>query len=120
LGKQFSKWTLIRLLQFHLFPWRLVAKSLESQRDEGMFQFSKQELALLRQEQQSDKIKLWYYDESGFNLNPTALYAWLPAKQTLKLPAQRGNILTLAGFLSDDNTLLSRKYHLPTFYQIHG
>jgi hypothetical protein len=55
LGKQFSKWTLIRLLQLHLFTWRRVAKSLESQRDEGMFQFFKQELALLRQEQQLDK-----------------------------------------------------------------
>ena len=93
LGKQFSKWTLIRLLQLHLFTWRRVAKSLESQRDEGMFQFFKQELALLRQEQKAEKIRLWYYDESGFNLNRTAMYAWLPAKQTLKLPAQRGNIL---------------------------
>jgi transposase len=105
LDKQFSKWTLIRLLQLHLFTWRRVAKSLESQRDEVMFQFFKHELALLRQEQKAEKIKLWYYDESGFNLNPTAMYAWLPAKQTLKLPAQRGNILTVAGFLSDDNTL---------------
>ena len=105
LGKQFSKWTLIRLLQLHLFTWRRVGKSLESQRDEGMFQFFKQELALLRQQQQANNIQLWYYDESGFSLNPTAMYAWLPAKQTLQLPAQRGNILTVAGFLSNDNTL---------------
>ena len=27
-------------------------------------------------------IRLWFYDESGFNLNPNALYAWLlPQKE---------------------------------------
>ena len=117
MGKQFSKWTLIRLLQLHLFTWLRVGKSLESQRDEIMFQFFKQELALLRQEQRAEKIRLWYYDESGFNLNLTAMYAWLPAKQTLKLPAQRGNILTVAGFLSDDNTLQAYAYQGSTTSQ---
>jgi transposase len=103
LGKAFSKWTLIRLLQVHLFTWRRVSKSLKSQRDEVMFEFFKQELALLRQQQRMGKLKLWYYDESGFNLNPNPMYAWLPPKQTIKLPAQRGNVLTVAGFLADDN-----------------
>jgi transposase len=95
---------LIRLLQVHLFTWRRVNKSLKSQRDEVMFEFFKQELALLRQQQRMGNLKLWYYDESGFNLNPNPMYAWLPPQQTIKLPAQRGNVLTVAGFLSDDNT----------------
>lgn len=48
---------------------------------------------------------LWYYDESGFSLNPNAMYAWLPKNAPAQLPAQRGNILTVAGFFRDDNTL---------------
>jgi hypothetical protein len=62
LGKQFSKWILIRSLQLHLFTWQRVLKSLTA---EGIFQFFKHELALLGQDQQLRKIRHWYYDESG-------------------------------------------------------
>ena len=37
-------------------------------------------------------------DQSGFSLNPTGVYAWLPKENACELPAQRGNVLTVAGF----------------------
>ena len=70
-----------------------------------MFEFFKQELASLRAAQSANQIVLWYYDETGFSLNPNAVYAWLPKNAKSELPAQRGNVLTIAGFFQSDNTL---------------
>lgn len=70
-----------------------------------MFEFFKQELASLRAAQSANQIVLWYYDETGFSLNPNAVYAWLPKNAKPELPAQRGNVLTVSGFFRDDNTL---------------
>jgi hypothetical protein len=70
-----------------------------------MFEFFKQELASLRAAQSANQIVLWYYDETGFSLNPNAVYAWLPKNAKSELPAQRGNVLTVSGFFRDDNTL---------------
>ncbi len=81
---------------------------MKKQRDEGLFEFFKQELVELCALDKKGLIRLWFYDESGFNLNPNALYAWLPPQNEAKnitLPAKRGNVLTVAGFLRHDNTL---------------
>ena len=68
-----------------------------------MFAFFTQELWALRHWQASGEIELWYYDESGFQLNPNGLYAWQAPDSQATLPAQRGNVLTVAGFLTTDN-----------------
>lgn len=52
----------------------------------------------------SAEIELWFYDESSFHLNPTAPYAWQAKGSDLTLPAQRGNVLMVAGFLKKDNS----------------
>jgi transposase len=118
LGKHLSKWHLIRLLKAEKFTWRRVRKSLSSQRDRVMFDFFKQELACLRLEQTKGQITLWYYDESGFSLNPNAIYAWLPKNSPTQLPAQRGNVLTVAGFFRDDNTLQAYSHQGSTNSQL--
>src|SRR5215217_7272042 len=68
-----------------------------------MFDFFTDELRALRHWQASGEIELWYYDESGFQLNPNGLYAWQAPHSLATLPAQRGNVLTVAGFLTTDN-----------------
>lgn len=105
LGKKLSKWALIRILKAAEFSWRRVRKSLKLQRDALMFDFFKWEIKALEQEHAEGKIKLWYYDESGISLNPSVVYAWLPKENAYELPAIRGNVLTIAGFLQTDNTL---------------
>lgn len=105
LDKKVSKWTLINILKAKGFSWRRVRKSLKSQRDQVMLDFFKQEIKHLRQAQLQGSIQLWFYDESGFSLNPTGVYAWLPKENAYELPAQRGNVLTVAGFFQVDNTL---------------
>jgi transposase len=97
-----------QVLKSAQFTWRRVRKSLKSKRDAGLFEFFKSELEHLRLEAEQGQVRLWFYDESGFNLNPNAVYAWLPPQNQAKdvfLPAQRGGIMTVAGFLSTDNTL---------------
>lgn len=105
LGKKISKYTIVRILKAKEFSWRRVRKSLQSQRDEVMFAFFKQEIKLLRQEHQAGKIALWFYDEAGFNRNPNGIYAWLPKEAKACLPSQRGSVMTVAGFFQTDNTL---------------
>ena len=70
-----------------------------------MFNFFKEEIKHLRCQELDGKIQLWFYDETGISLNPTSIYAWLPKDSACQLPAQRGNILTIAGFIQVDNTL---------------
>lgn len=97
-----------QVLQSARYTWRRVRKSLKNQRDEGLFEFFQTELTHLYAEAEKGLIRLWFYDESGFNLNPNAVYAWLPPAADAKelfLPAQRGSVMTLAGFLAYDNTL---------------
>lgn len=44
------------------------------------------------------------YDESGFDLNPAPVYAWQAKGSQLILSVQRGNVLTIAGFMQTDNS----------------
>lgn len=66
-----------------------------------MFDFFAEEIKSLQA--LSGELDLWFYDESSFHLNPTVPYAWQPKGSTFHLPAQRGNVLTVAGFLTKDN-----------------
>ena len=37
---------------------------------------------------------------------PNSIYAWLPKDSRTKLPAMKGNIMTIAGFMQTDNTTM--------------
>lgn len=45
-------------------------------------------------------IKLFYFDQSGFNLTPAVPYAWQPQGQTLTLPSAISPRLSVLGFMS--------------------
>ena len=75
LDKKISKWTLISILKAESFSWKRARKSLKSQRDQAMFDFFKEEIWHLRQAQLQGLLQLWFYDETGFSLNPTGIYA---------------------------------------------
>ena len=108
LNKSMSTWQVKEVLKSAKYTWRRVRKSMKKQRDECLFEFFKQEIVELCVLDKKKLIRLWFYGESGFNLNPNALYAWLPPHKEAKnisLPAKRGNVLTVAGFPQHDNTL---------------
>lgn len=111
LALQLSWWTVKRILQQAGFTWRRVKKSLKSQRDEQMFSFFKEEIAHLRAMEQQGEIELWFYDETGFSLNTNVPYAWQHKASEFTLSAQRGNVVTVAGFLRTDNSF--EAYYTP-------
>jgi len=102
LTQPLSWWSLKRVLKSASYSYRRVKKSLRTKRDESLFDLFAQEIKHL---QASPEIDLWFYDESSFHLNPTAPYAWQAKGSTLSVPAQRGNVLTVAGFMRKDNSL---------------
>lgn len=108
---QLSWWTVKRILQQAGFTWRRVKKSLKCQRDEQMFSFFKEDIAHLRVMEQQGEIELWFYDESGFSLNANVPYAWQCKASEFTLPAKRGNVVTVAGFLRIDNSF--EAYYAP-------
>lgn len=45
---------------------------------------------------------MWYADETSFQQNPNSMYAWQAKGNTLDLPAKRGNLITVLGFITKD------------------
>lgn len=108
-AKELSKSTLRRILRNAAYSWRRVRKSMKKEQDAVLLEFFQQEIATLLECEKRNEICLWFYDEAGFNLNPNSMYAWLPKEKTgikaAELPAKRGNVLTVAGFLRHNNEL---------------
>jgi transposase len=96
-----SWWTIKGIIKKAGYSYRRVKKSLKSNRDMIMFHFFAQEIKQLRT---LTEVELWFYDESSFHLNPTVVYAWQGKGSDVTLPAQRGNLLTVAGFMKTDNS----------------
>lgn len=53
------------------------------------------------------EVDLYYFDESGFSLNPVISYAWQKKGTTIELPAAHSAQLNVLGFLSKENRLES-------------
>ena len=74
-GVMLSNSTLRRWLKKWDYRWKRLRKSAKSRRNEVDFAFFKQELAILRNMEDKKEIDLYYFDETGFNLNPSVNYA---------------------------------------------
>ena len=107
-----SIWTLKRLLKQLGYRWKRVRKSLKDLQDAVLMAFFEQEMPALLTAHRSGALVLWYYDESGFGLNPSGLYAWQTTNSPAHLPARRGAGFTVAGFLSADNQLQAYSYRM--------
>ena len=46
------------------------------------------------------EIDIYYFDESGFDLNPNIPYAWSEIGEILSIPAKRSKKLNVLGFLN--------------------
>ena len=73
---------------------------MKKNRDEGLFEFFKQEIGYLKQQAAQDTIDLCYFDEAGLNLNPHVPYAWQLKGTTCCLPAERGRGITILGIFN--------------------
>jgi transposase len=87
--KRLSISTLKRLAKKAHLRWKRVRKSFKSLRDPEAFARCHRELAALQHQEDQGKIALYYFDESGFALDPTIPYAWQAPKSVIELPAMR-------------------------------
>lgn len=106
-GKIVSVSTLKSLAKTSGLTWKRIKKSLRSKRDDKEFEQAKQEIQVLREQQQSGEIDLYYFDQSGFSLEPTVPYAWQPIGEYIEVPTSRSSRLNVLGFLSPDNQFQS-------------
>ncbi|MDM8567897.1 IS630 family transposase, partial [Candidatus Halobeggiatoa sp. HSG11] len=56
---------------------------------------------LLIKEKQGE-INVYYFDESGFNLQPCVPYAWQEIGTYIEIPSSRSNSLNVLGFINHD------------------
>jgi len=103
--KRLSISTLKRLAKKARLRWKRVRKSLKSLRDPKAFARCQRELAALQTQEDQGKIALYYFDESGFALDPTIPYAWQEPKSVIELPARKYGRINVLGFMNRQNDL---------------
>jgi len=101
--KIISSWTLKRLAKASNLKWKRIRKSLKSKRNKKEFKQAKKEIQELKQQEQSGKIDLYYFDETGFDLTPTVPYAWQPNGETIEIPSSKSPRINVLGFINTDN-----------------
>lgn len=82
--------------------WKRIRKSLKSKRDPVLFERSQKQLESLIQQANSHQIDLFYFDESGFTLEPCVPYAWQTRGETLEIPSAKSKRLNVLGFVNRD------------------
>src|SRR5205807_7963282 len=103
--KRLSISSLKRLAKRARLRWKWVRKSLKSLRDPEAFAKCKRELEALQQQEDQGKIALYYFDESGFALDPSIPYAWQEPKSVIELPAMKYGRINVLGLMNRHNDL---------------
>ena len=78
-----------RLAKKARLRWKRVRKSFKSLSDPRAFAKGKRALEALHTQEEQGKIARYYFDASGFALDPTMPYAWQEPKSVIALPAMR-------------------------------
>jgi transposase len=105
--KRISIASLKRLAKKARLRWKRVRKSLKRLRDPEAFARGQRELEALQQQEDTGKIDLYYFDESGFALDPTIPYAWQEPESVIELPAMKYGRINVLGFMNRHNDLHS-------------
>jgi len=102
-GKRVSNSTIKRILKSAKLTWKRVRKSLKSKQNKEEFETAQLELKELTKKHKNGEIELWFFDESGFDQQPSVPYAWQPIGETIEVPSKRSTRLNVLGFLTPDN-----------------
>ncbi|OAD22785.1 transposase [Candidatus Thiomargarita nelsonii] len=102
-GKRISDSTLKRILKAAGQCWKRIRKSVKGKRNQEDFEAASLEIEELKKQHRNEEIELWFFDESGFDLQPTVPYAWQPIGTTLEVPSEKSQRLNVLGFLTPDN-----------------
>jgi len=101
--KKVSGTTVKRILKAAKLRWKRIRASVKGQRDEAEFEAASIELAELKTQHKNGEIELWFFDETGFDGQPSVPYAWQPIGETIEVPSKKTKRLNVLGFLTPDN-----------------
>ncbi len=87
--------------------WKRVRKSLKCKRNQKLFKEQQKVLKKLSKKHERGEIKLFYYDQSGFNLTPNVPYAWQGKDCEHLLPSSSGGHHNVLAMISPDNEFKS-------------
>ena len=104
-AKRLSISSLKRLAKKARLRWKRVRKSLKSLRDPKEFAKCQRDLEALQQQEDQGKIDLYYFDESGFTLQPYIPYAWQESGSVVEIPALKSGRFNVLGFMNRKNDL---------------
>jgi hypothetical protein len=71
--------------------WKRLRKKLPRSPDPIKYQRAKVRIADLQARERAGDGDLWFFDASGFCLQPCIPYAWQPIGETLQLPQSSHN-----------------------------
>jgi len=107
-GKRVSPQTLNRVLKKAGAVWKRIRKAPAKKPDPVKDAHSQALLQQLQQQDAAGECVLWYFDGSGFCLEPSLPEAWQPIGETLEGPtSSHGQRLNVLGFLNRQNELVS-------------
>ena len=75
-------------------------KSLRGKRDDKAFRQSLEAIKGLMEQAEKGEIDFYYFDESGFTLEPCVPYAWQEIGGTIEIPSSKGRRLNVLGFIN--------------------
>jgi transposase len=104
-AKRLSISSLKRLAKKARLRWKRVRKSLKSLRDPEELTKCQRELEALQKQEDQGKIDLYYFDESGFTLDPSMPYAWQEPGTVIEIPATKGTRINIVGLMNRKNDL---------------
>jgi transposase len=104
-AKRLSLSSLKRLAKKARLRWKRVRKSLKSLRDPEEFSQCQRELEAFQQQEDQGKMALYYFDESGFTLDPYIPYAWQEPGTVIEMPATKGARINVVGLMNRKNDL---------------
>lgn len=111
LGKKFGielKVSLLRkIIKKAGLSWKRVRKSLKSHRNEDNFAWMKEIIKHYLEQEQAEEIEVKFFDQSGFDTDPSIAYAWQEKGETIEVPSARSKRLNVIGIMGIDSKLES-------------
>jgi len=99
-GIKLSKSTLKKLCKNAKLSWKRVRKSLRGKRDDKAFYAALNEIKNLVDQCDNGEIDFYYFDESGFTLEPCVPYAWQEKNKQIEIPSSKSIRLNVLGFIN--------------------
>ncbi len=90
------------------YSWKRIRKSLRNKRDQEKFDEACKVIEKLITKENKGEIELYFFDESGFTLEPCVPYAWQPKGEHIELPCAHSKRLNVLGFVN-------RRCHFESF-----